>query len=132
MRSVLISLLLGFVPLVTHGQLPEHPLQANDDGVAILGYSPVSYFSVGKPELGDPAFAVEFGGVTYWLTNREQLEMFKQDPERYIPAHGGWCTLMMGRFREAHPWAPGKLRHHRRPLNVVLVWKHRGDQGDGA
>lgn len=64
-------------------------------GVAIDGYSPVSYFTLGKAEPGDPRFQVEHRGVTYHLTSSEQVELFKKDPDRYEPAYGGWCAFGM-------------------------------------
>lgn len=45
-------------------------------------------------------------GVVYWLNSPDQLRRFNLDPERYLPAHGGWCTLMMGgsgRRTAGHP-----------------------------
>ncbi|MEM7217817.1 MAG: hypothetical protein AAF515_05590 [Pseudomonadota bacterium] len=53
---------------------------------AIGGYSPVSYFTVGKPQLGSPEFAVQHEGRTYYLTSAEQAEVFSADPARYAPA----------------------------------------------
>ena len=63
-----------------------------DNGLAIQGYSPVSYFTTGKPEKGDPKHAVTCRGVTYWLTSDEQVRLFNADPSRYEPAFGGWCA----------------------------------------
>jgi YHS domain-containing protein len=67
--------------------LPAH-------GVAIEGYSPVSYFH-GKAERGSALFAVEHDGVTYHLANAAQVEEFERDPARYAPAFGGWCAFGM-------------------------------------
>lgn len=64
-------------------------------GVALDGYSPVSYFTVGKAEKGDPRFSAEHNGVTYRMTSAEQVEMFKRDPGRYEPQCGGWCAFGM-------------------------------------
>lgn len=78
----------------------------DDDGLAIDGYSPVSYFQRGKAEKGSPEFAVTHKGVTYHLTDAEQVEMFNADPEAYEPAHGGWCSLMFsgsGQRTRANP-----------------------------
>lgn len=65
------------------------------NGIAITGYSPVSYFSTGGPEKGHPDYAVDHNGVTYLLTNAEQAEQFKADPDKYAPAFGGWCAFGM-------------------------------------
>jgi len=65
------------------------------DGVALAGYSPVSYFTKGYAEQGSPDFAVEHDGLTYFLTNAEQADQFKADPAKYAPAYGGWCAFGM-------------------------------------
>lgn len=64
-------------------------------GVALQGYSPVSYFTLGRPEMGDPRFAAEHNGITYWLASDEQLRLFKQNAGRYEPQCGGWCAFGM-------------------------------------
>ena len=67
----------------------------DNDGLAIQGYSPVSYFDKRKAEKGNPEFAVTHRGVTYHFTDAKQVEEFKANPDKYEPAHGGWCALMM-------------------------------------
>ena len=62
--------------------------------MAIDGYSPVSYFE-GRAEKGDALFAVEHGGVTYHLASAAQVQAFRADPERFLPAFGGWCAFGM-------------------------------------
>lgn len=64
-------------------------------GIGLDGYSPVSYFTVGRAERGDPRFAVEHNGVTYHLTSSAQVAMFERDPSRYEPRCGGWCAFGM-------------------------------------
>jgi len=64
-------------------------------GVGLKGYSPVSYFTVGRAEKGDPRFAVEHNGVTYHLTSAEQVALFNENPDRYEPQCGGWCAFGM-------------------------------------
>ncbi len=64
-------------------------------GVALEGYSPVSYFTKGKAEKGDGRYSTQHNGVTYHLTSAEQVEMFKKNPLRYEPQCGGWCAFGM-------------------------------------
>lgn len=102
------SALLAFVLLSfsAAAQPPENSLRVNDEGVAIDGYSPVAYFTKGTPSKGLAEFASNHQGVEYWLGSAEELKLFEQDPARYVPAHGGWCTLMMagsGRRTPGHP-----------------------------
>ena len=85
---------------------PLKLMRLDTSGVAIDGYSPVSYFERGRAEVGDPQYAVQHHGVTYHLTDAGQVAQFEADPDRYVPAHGGWCSLMLsgsGRRTPANP-----------------------------
>lgn len=53
----------------------------------IDGYSPVSYFTVNKAEKGSPDFSVTYKGKLYYLTSAEQVEIFKQNPDKYRPRY---------------------------------------------
>ena len=64
-------------------------------GIALEGYSPVSYFTEGRPEMGNPRYAVEHHGVIYHLTSQAQVDLFKKNPDRYEPQCGGWCAFGM-------------------------------------
>lgn len=70
-------------------------IQQNDQGIALDGYSVVSYFQKDMAEKGSPEFQVDHKGVTYYFTDAEQVDLFTQSPDRYLPAHGGWCSLML-------------------------------------
>lgn len=63
--------------------------------IALEGYDPVSYFD-GKPLKGKEDFKVVFRSVTYLFTNASNAAKFKQAPENYEPAYGGWCAFAMG------------------------------------
>lgn len=78
-------------------------------GVAIDGFSPVSYFTVGKAEPGDPRYQVEHNGATYFLTSDDQVKLFKANPDRYEPAFGGWCAFGMA-VEDKFPVDPTKFK----------------------
>ena len=78
-------------------------------GVGLDGYSPVSYFTTGGPEKGDPAFAVEHRGVIYYLTSAAEVEMFTADPDRFEPQCGGWCAFGMA-VEDKFPVDPSSYR----------------------
>lgn len=79
------------------------------NGVALQGFSPVSYFTKGRAEPGDPRFQVEQNGAIYYLTSAEQVEKFKRDPVRYEPAYGGWCAFGMA-IQDKFPIDPTKFK----------------------
>ena len=83
--------------------------------LAIKGYDPVAYFTVGKPVLGLPEFEHEWDEHRYRFSRAEHRELFKADPVRYAPQFGNFCAmaLSLGQLVEADPenWlvSDGKL-----------------------
>jgi hypothetical protein len=72
-------------------------VQGADTRLAIRGYDPVAYFIEARPMVGDPRFEQEWDGVTYRFASARHLELFKADPERYLPQYSNWCTASMSR-----------------------------------
>lgn len=65
--------------------------------VAIQGYDPVTYFTLGKAVLGSPSFKAVQDGVTYHFSSAKTLETFQAAPTRYLPTYGGWCATAMAK-----------------------------------
>ncbi|MBK7403925.1 MAG: YHS domain protein [Phycisphaerales bacterium] len=65
--------------------------------LAIKGFDPVAYFPEGggKAEKGSSKLSTEYKGVEYHFTSTEHRGMFLANPDRYEPAHGGWCSWAM-------------------------------------
>lgn len=61
--------------------------------LAIHGYDPVAYFTVGTPTRGSAKFAFVQGEVTYYFASQANLDAFKADPVKYEPAYGGFCAF---------------------------------------
>lgn len=96
MIKVILSLLMG-AALVSGfgcGALAEESMLNSDNGVAVHGYDPVSYHKDG-PAKGQETWSFIYQGATYYFATRENFEAFKNDPERYLPAYGGWCAWAM-------------------------------------
>jgi len=71
---------------------------------AIGGYSPVSYFTKNKAELGSPEFAVEHDGTVYYLMSQEQVEIFEKNPNKYRPRHRSCSySLALGKILPLDP-----------------------------
>lgn len=64
--------------------------------VALGGYDPVSYFD-GKPAPGDEKRSSVYRGVNYRFANDENRNKFAENPQRYLPAYGGWCATAMAK-----------------------------------
>lgn len=61
----------------------------------ISGYDPVAYFTEGKPERGSGYHVTVVDGVTYVFANAEHRKMFEANPQKYLPAYGGYCAYGM-------------------------------------
>ncbi len=69
-----------------------HSYNLPSSGVALEGYCPVAYFLAGKPVLGKEKYAPTYNDVTYYFVSLDAKKTFEKDPEKYLPAYGGWCA----------------------------------------
>ena len=81
--------------------LAAAPLNVGGDGVAIKGYDPVAYFNQSKPVAGSPDHTAVHGGATYRFASAANLAAFKADPDKYVPAYGGFCAYAMAKGYQA-------------------------------
>ncbi len=58
----------------------------------LSGYDPVAYFTDGKPVRGSGYHVSVYNGVTYAFSSEEHQEVFEANPEKYVPAYGGYCA----------------------------------------
>jgi YHS domain-containing protein len=58
----------------------------------VHGHDVVAYFTDGAPTPGTAEFAHVFGGATYRFASQANLDAFKADPAKYVPAYGGFCA----------------------------------------
>ncbi len=58
----------------------------------ISGYDVVSYQTGEKPLRGNGNHIAVHEGVTYLFVNEANRKAFERDPERYVPAFGGYCA----------------------------------------
>lgn len=93
--SISILLLLGSIATFAQTDALRQKHYNLDNGLAIEGYDPVSYFD-GKPAEGKNNLTYSYKGVIYRFANQENLAKFKSAPEKYEPAYGGWCAYAMG------------------------------------
>ena len=83
--------------------------------LAIKGYDPVAYFTIGMPTLGLPDIEYEWDERRYRFSRPGHRELFKADPVRYAPQFGEFCAMALaeGDRDEANPeyWliSDGKL-----------------------
>lgn len=91
---------------------------------SIEGYSPVSYFTTGKAEVGSAEFAVEHKDHTYYLTSAEQVALFNENPDRYRPRHNS-CAYSLA-YGKVRPLDPTNFKI----IDDTLLLFHRSDKVD--
>ena len=74
-------------------------------GVALEGYDPISFFTNGKPMMGDPKIEATYNGALYHFASQEHRQTFEKSPSKYAPAYGGYCgyAASIGKVRPASP-----------------------------
>lgn len=69
------------------------------NGVALQGYDVVSYFQ-GAAQKGSADFEVDHKEVIFQFANQANADEFDRNPEKYLPAYGGWCATAMGMMNQ--------------------------------
>ncbi len=108
--SYLVTLLLAASPL--HAQTYQSPNQgpfrtisAGEDALLMLeGHDAVAYFTQNAAVKGDPAIKLAYRGVVYRFASEANRAAFMQEPERYMPQFGGFCS---NGINYAVPWGGG-------------------------
>lgn len=95
-RALMVVALGGIMAAAAFSQSPASSFNLQN-GVAIRGYDPVAYFTMDAAVEGVPSISAEHDGVTYYFSSEEHRELFESNPERYVPAYGGWCAWAASR-----------------------------------
>lgn len=90
-------------------------LAVEEPPLAIKGYDPVAYFTLGKPTRGQPSIEYVWDERRYLFSSAEHRELFRTDPVRYAPQFPNFCAMSLtrGELVDANPeyWviSDGKL-----------------------
>lgn len=71
------------------------------DGIAIGGYDPVSFFVAPAPLPGRSDHAVMWKGAVWMFENAENQARFEADPRAFAPRYGGHCAYGIARGKIA-------------------------------
>jgi len=66
------------------------------DEIALDGNDLVSYFDEDLKK-GNQNYAYKYDGLNLWFSSKENLEKFKTNPEKYMPAYNGHCAVAVAR-----------------------------------
>src|SRR5690242_16990588 len=93
-RSLLI---VSFIFTCVASAQAKTLVNVDDDGVALQGYDPVAYFTDDKPVKGDARIIAKHDGAVYRFASDEHRQTFLQEPDKYAPQFGGYCTYGVSR-----------------------------------
>lgn len=62
------------------------------NGTAIEGYDPVAYFTAAAPVKGQADITYSWNGAVWRFASAGNRDLFAQDPEKYAPQYGGYCS----------------------------------------
>lgn len=108
---VAILVLVGAFPgaaMLTHSAADNGPPGARNpaasdtmsERLAINGYDPVAYFTVGKPVPGLAAITANVQGRTYRFATATNRDAFLRAPATYAPQYDGYCAMGMAEARK--------------------------------
>jgi len=87
--------------------LPHTP----ESNPVLLGFDVVEYHFIpsykegGVPVQGLSQYAFNFEGYQFWFKNESNRNLFINDPWKYAPAWGGFCSWGVGLEVQGWPWA---------------------------
>ena len=71
--------------------------QTSDDRVALRGYDPVAYFTDKRPVPGSAKHQYEWDGSVYRFASAKHMQLFKANPDRYLPQYNSWCAASVAK-----------------------------------
>jgi YHS domain-containing protein len=89
-RRLIMPVLLGAVVFISSVASALPPVNVTSEGVAMKGYDPVAYFTVGEPVKGLEGFEYVWNGAKWRFSSKKHMELFTADPEKYAPQYGGY------------------------------------------
>jgi YHS domain-containing protein len=85
-------------------------------GYIAEGFDLVSYFTQKAPLEGNKKFETTYDNVKFKFISKENLDLFKSNPKKYIPQYGGYCAYAVAAKKtkmyidaEAYEIRDGKL-----------------------
>ena len=85
-----------FLILLALASLSANVFAVNNTAASLTGvqgYDLVSYHTSKRPIRGNGHFIGNYNDVTYLFANQKNLTEFNKNPQKYIPAYGGYCAF---------------------------------------
>jgi YHS domain-containing protein len=129
-----IALVLAPVAVTTPAFADKAPIWTSfGSNVAIRGYDPVAYFTLGRPTQGNATFKATYQGAEFHFATAANRAAFVANPARYAPQFGGYCAWAVSQGYTAgidpSAWAivDGKLYLN---YNQTIQTRWQGDRAN--
>lgn len=122
--ALIFSALVGLLSLAASTRA-----QPSDDRLALKGYDPVAYFTEKRPMLGDSQYQYEWDGALYRFASAKHRELFKGNPDHYLPQYNNWCAASVAKGEKVYgnpEWwlvVDGRLYLFGKPIGPGLMSK---------
>lgn len=104
LRAIFLAAAVAVAPVAivpaAFADAPEYIYTKKGD-VAVSGYDPVAYFTVGEPTKGSADFESTYQGATYRFASAENKATFDANPASYAPQYGGYCAWAISQGKKA-------------------------------
>jgi len=114
MKQLIGTLILSVVfiagAMAQSAEVRKKQYNLDKSGLAIGGYDPVAYFTMGKELEGKNDITLDYKGATYRFATTADRDAFRANPAKYEPQYGGWCAYAMGAKGEKVEIDPGTFK----------------------
>jgi YHS domain-containing protein len=93
-RLAVAGLLLAFAATTA---VQAQAINTDKNGLALYGYDPVAYQTDSSAIKGSEAFTATHEGATYRFATAANRDAFQANPDKYLPAYGGYCAYGVSR-----------------------------------
>lgn len=102
LKKISLSL-VGFTFIFT--QAFSQKVNTNESNVAIEGYDLVAY-QQGKALKGSSDHSITYQSTVYHFSSSKNASAFKKNPNKYLPAYGGFCATAVATSNAKFPVDP--------------------------
>ena len=105
-RRTQFLIIVGLITMLIETNAQSTLTFVGEDNVAMAGYDVVNYFTDHAAKKGSSDYAVKHDGATYYFASEEHKNMFSANPDKFLPAYGGYCAFAMGMKNATVPSNP--------------------------
>ncbi len=95
---------------VSNNTKDKFKVRTNRKGLALKGYDPLAYFTLGEATKGSPDISYRWSDAEWLFATTEHRDLFINNPTSYAPQFGGSCAVASA---TGHNIVSGSPKHWR-------------------